>query len=189
MRNIFNFVKKHSWVIILILVVLAIIGDNIITSRQKPSPTPTPIAQVATFKNITPGISTESDLNKIWGTPTRTTINGPQTIDTYKGVGFKDQTAVIEGGKVKLIRQVIASTDTTKASTITDVYGPAPYILYSKFPNYVFRLFVYPSNGIAYLGATNGTLSEIWYFVPTTIDNFASLWATDYSFSTPAPAQ
>lgn len=172
------------WIIVIVLI--AIIGDAILTSRQKASISPTPVPQIASFKNITPGVSSEADLNKVLGTPIKTTVQGNTKTDEYKSTAqFRNSIAIIQNGTVFLIKEVISATDTTTASSITSVYGAAPYTLYEKFPNSTFRLYVYPANGIAYLGHTDGTLQEIWYFVPTSIENFETTWASDYLTSPP----
>lgn len=186
MRKIFNFFKKYSWIWIIIVVIIAIIGDVVLTQNKRSTPPPTPIAKRASFKDITPGISSEADLNKVLGTPIRTNIQGDQKVDEYKSTSqFRNHIAVIQNGAVSLIKEMISATDTTKANLITNIYGQAPYILYEKFPNSTFRLYVYPANGIAYLGHEDGTLQEIWYFVPTTIENFQITWASEYLFSPP----
>lgn len=186
MRKIFEFFRKHSWMWVIVVVILAIIGDAYLTRVQKPVATPTPVAQVATFRNITPGVSSVSDLNKIWGSPLKSTTANGQTTDEYKSTSqSRNSIAIVQSGTVYLIREIISATDTQKASDITSVYGAPPYTLYQKFPNSYFNLYVYPSNGIAYLGHSDGTLQEIWYFPPTTIENFQSTWAPDYLTSPP----
>lgn len=185
MKNIKAFFQKYFWVSILIIVVAAVIGDVYLTRpNQKPLATPTPVAQTASFKSVVPGISLEADLNKVLGTPVKTTISGSKKTDEYKSSSeLRLHSATIEGGRVIFIKEVVSAHDTAIAKSITDVYGNAPNVLYSKFPNSTFNLFAYPSNGIAYLGHTDGTLLEIWYFQPTTLNNLLKTWATDYSLA------
>lgn len=187
MKKLLFFLKNHSWIWIIVLVLVAIIGDAILVQKQgKPKATPTPVAHIASFKNITPGVATEAELNKVLGTPTKTIINGDQKTDEYKSSSqFRNHTAIIQNGTVVLIKEIISATDTTKASDITDGYGQAPDVLYENSANSTFHLYVYPGNGIAYLGHSDGTLQEIWYFSPTTIDEFRSLWAPHYLTSPP----
>ncbi len=186
MKKFIAFAKKHSWVWIIVVVIVSIVGDAIITQKNKPVPTPTPVPKVADYKSVIPGISTESDLNKILGTPVKTTIDGNRKLDEYKSTSeLRLHNAVIENDKVIFIKEIISSYDTTKSSDLTSLYGEPPVKLYSKFPNASFYLYVFPSNGIAYLGHTDGTLLEIWYFIPTTIQEFLSKWATEYSTSPP----
>ena len=190
MRKLFDFIKRHSWIWVLIIVLIAVIGDSLLSSQQKTSPSPTPIPQKATFKDVVPGISNESDLNKVLGTPIKSTTNNGVTTDEYKSASpVRKSIGIIENGKVSLIKQIIGSSENITADSVTNIYGKAPEILYSKAPNSVFRLYVYPSNGIAYLGHSDGTLLEIWYFVPTSIENFMTQWGQDYQTTQPEPVQ
>ncbi len=187
MKRFFEIVKRYSWLSIIIVVLIAIFGDAYLTrSKNVPSASPTPVPKAASYKDIVPGITTEEDLNKILGTPLKTTINGSEKTDEYKATtGLRHHIAIVQSGKVVFIKEIITSKDTTKASDITAIYGTAPNILYSKFPNATFDLCVYPANGIAYLGHKDGGLLEIWYFQPTNIDDFISIWGKDYSFDKP----
>lgn len=186
MRKITEFIKKY-WILILVVLALILFVVNSLIKKPTLTPTATPLPKQATFKSILPGVSTESDLNKILGSPLRTTVSNNQKTDEYKSTSeLRHHSAVIEGGKVLFIDEIVSAQDTAKASSITDVYGQSPDILYSKFPNATFNLYVYPSNGIAYLGADDGTLLEVWYFEPTTIESFQSTWGKDYSITPPA---
>lgn len=185
MQKIRNFLKKYNWIWIVFIVLVAYFGDLYLQKSQRKniSPTPTPNMQAASYKSVVPGISTEADLNKVLGTPVKTTINGSQKIDEYKSTSeLRLHGAIIENGKVVFIKEIVSAHDTLTTKNITDVYGNAANVLYnSKFPNASFNLYVYPPNGIAYLGHVDGTLLEIWYFAPTTIGDFTSRWAQDYS--------
>lgn len=177
------FVKKYFWVFVLIIVVFSIVGDAYLQRKDgQAQPTPTPIAQKASYKSITPGVSTESDLTKLLGTPLKTTINGAEKTDEYKSTSeLRRHVAIVQGEKVVFIKEIVSAHDTTKASDIISIYGASSNTLYTKYPNSTFNLYVYPSNGISYLGHKDGTLLEIWYFQPTTITSFLSTWGTDYS--------
>ncbi|QQG41900.1 MAG: hypothetical protein HYV90_01145 [Candidatus Woesebacteria bacterium] len=187
MKKIVSFFKKYAWVWIIVIVLVAIIGDAYLTRKiDTPSPSPTPTPRSSSYKNIVPGVSTEEELNKILGTPLKTTINGTEKTDEYKATtGLRRHIAIIQRGKVVFIKEVVTTKDTSKASDIIAVYGTAPNILYSKYPNATFDLYVYPANGIAYLGHKDGGLLEIWYFQPTTLDDFSSTWGKDYSQTKP----
>ena len=185
MNKVREFFKKYSWTWIIVVVAVAIIGEAYL-QRSKTTPTakPTPVARIATYKEIVPGVSSEADLNKILGTPLKTTINGSEKIDEYKSTSeLRRHIAIIQSEKVVFIKEIVSAHDTTKASDITSIYGTASNILYTKYPNSTFNLYVYPSNGIAYLGHKDGTLLEIWYFQPTTITDLLSTWGVDYSTS------
>jgi len=185
MKKIITFLKKYLWVWIIIIVVVAYTGDLYLQKAgQKPSatPSPTPVSQTASYKSIVPGIGTETELTKLLGKPLTQSTTGNQALLTYKSTNvYRHHVAIIENGKVVLIKEIVNSNDNKNADSVTSVYGVAPNTLYSKLPGASFSLCVYPSNGIAYLGHPDGTLLEIWYFQPTTIEGFISSWGQDYS--------
>lgn len=158
----------------------------IINSLLKPpatiNPSPTPVNKVATFGTIIPGASTEKDVSSVWGRPISTNEEGSQKTSEYKSTNqYRFNQAIFTNGTANLIKEIINSNDNKDASSITSVYGTAQDILYEKLPSSVFSLYVYPQNGIAYLGASDGTLKEIWYFQPTTIDRFIADWGQNFS--------
>lgn len=186
MRKILDFVKKQSWIWIIIIVIVAIIGDAYLTRVQTPKATPTPVPQRAIFRGVTPGISSEADLNKIWGTPVKAIVNGNQTTDQYKSTSeLRLHSALIENGTVIFIKEIVSAHDTSKSSDITSVYGKPTFTLYNKAPNSIFNLYVYPSSGIAFVGSLSETITEIWYFQPTSLNDFMAKWAQDYSTTPP----
>lgn len=185
MRKIINFIKNY-WILIMIVLagLLYIVNLFIKGSSPTSTPTPTPVAQRASYKDIFPGISSEADLRNALGTPLKTTTNESGIIDEYKSTSeLRRHIATIKSGKVVFFKEIVSANDKTTATDITNIYGVAPNILYNKSPNSTFNLYVYPSNGIAYIGHSDGALLEIWYFEPTTIDNFINLWGQDYSTS------
>lgn len=191
MNKIKIFLKKYFWVWILIIVTIAIIGDAFLqNAKTKPVFVATPVPQVASYKSIVPGVATEAYLNKILGTPLKTTISGSVKTDEYTANNtLRHHIAIVQGQKVTFIKEIVSSSDTITTKDLISIYGVAPNILYSKLPNSTFNLYVYPANGIAYLGHKDGTLLEIWYFVPTSMNNFIDLWGQDYQTSPPEPVQ
>jgi hypothetical protein len=183
MRKIFEFIKKY-WLVIMVVLAAILYVINFFLKGQAPTiaPTPTQVAQTASYNNIFPGVSTESDLNKSLGAPLKTTISGNIKTDEYKSTSeLRHHIAIIQGEKVSFIKEIVSAHDTTTATSITNIYGKAPKILYGKSSNSTFNLYIYPSNGIAYLGHADGTLLEIWYFQPTSFEDFVSKWGQDYS--------
>ena len=87
---------------------------------------------------------------------------------------------------MSLIKEIVNSNDNIDASFVTNSYGIAPNMLYEDLSNSVFNLYVYPQNGIAYLGAADGTLKEIWYFQQTKLDDFIKNWGTGFSIDPPS---
>lgn len=185
MQKIISFIKKYWILLFTVLAAVLYIAKLIIVPAQtKVSPSPTPSDQVASYKSIVPGVSTEADLKTLLGTPVKTTIDKNQSTDEFKSTSeLRRHIATIQNGKVTFFKEIVSSNDKTTANDIINIYGSATDVLYSKLPNSVFKLYVYPQNGIAYIGASDGTLLEIWYFKPIDISNFISQWGQEYSTS------
>lgn len=190
MMKIISFIKHYTWVWIIVLVLFAVIGDAILTQKQKQPPSPTPIPKIASYNSITPGVNTKTDLDRLLGSPLRTIKQEDQTRLEYKSTNVnRPHIAFERNGVVELIKEIVNSTDKKTVSDIVSVYGEPTHTLYSKNPNNTYNLYVYSQNGIAYLAHADGTLLEIWYFIPMTIEDFVKNWAPDYSESTPPPNQ
>jgi len=90
---------------------------------------------------------------------------------------------------VVFIREIITAKDKKTTEDITSQYGNAPYTLYGPASVNGFNLYVYLDKGIAYIGhVKEPILLEIWYFQPTTIEDFQVKWAKGYS-TTHGPIQ
>lgn len=185
MYKFFFYLKKYGWIAISILTILIIrtLYVNYLKSKPVLNPnTNTNISnQIATYRSLKPGESTEDDLEKVFGLPIKTASESGQILNEYKVAGdLRTDTAVLKDGKVVFIKQVINPQNKTNSDDIFRVYGIAPYKLYEPFPKSTFKLYVYPQNGIAYLGHDDGTLLEIWYFEPTNFNDFKSTWGKDF---------
>lgn len=185
MQRVVSFFKNNKWLWIVVVVFVAYFGDlSLQKSLQSPSatPKPTPIAKKSTYQNISPGLSTESDLTKTFGDPLRRTAGSGQVELEYRSTSaIKNHYVLIRNGKLAILKETVTPEDNKSAASITSEYGVPQNILYNKLPNSSFQLYVYPENGIAFLGHSDGTIIEVWYFEPTSIEGFVSLWAPDYS--------
>jgi hypothetical protein len=185
MKKILLIIKKYWFLPLISLAAIAYIANLLIKSSTPANPL-TPSSQEASFGSITPGIATQNDVNKILGMPLKTTQQQGQTINEYKSsVNLLPHTAYFTNNTLTVFKEIVSSVDKKDSSSITNIYGVAPNVLYSKSPNSSFNLYVYPSNGLAYIGHVDGTLLETWYFQPTTIENFMSKLAPDYLLSPP----
>jgi len=184
MRKVIDFFKR-SWLLILIVLAIFLVIADKITIPKTPSPlvSPTPISTgVADYKSIVPGKSTLDEINNLLGFPVeQNEENGKTTAEYGSSSKYRNNVVIVQNGVAALIKEVVTAIDNKKAESITSVYGIAPYRLYDQRPNATFDLYVYPDNGIAYIGHEDGTLLEIWYFQPTTIEVFSSSWGQGYS--------
>lgn len=184
MKKAFNFLRDH-WLLILIVLTILLLMVNKIIKLKIPdvSVSPTPIStKIADFKSIVPGKTNLDEINNLLGFPVEQGEEEGKIIAEYKSSNeFRNNIIIIQNGMATLIKEVVNTPDNKKAQDVVSRFGSAPYRLYEQKPNETFDLYVYPTNGIAYLGHEDGTLLEIWYFEPITIENFISNWAPGYS--------
>jgi hypothetical protein len=186
MNKILSFIKKF-WFVPLILLIAVIYVTNLLIQAPKNKPTPTLAAKATTFGVITPGVSTIDQVNNSLGKPINTKTENNSVISDYKSKSVnRFHQVTLTNGTVSLIKEIVTLDENIKSDYMTKQYGDSIYILYPKSNYQYFDLHVYPSNGIAYLGHTDGTVSEIWYFQPTTIDDFLKTWGNDYSTTLPS---
>ena len=136
----------------------------------------------ADYKSIVPGITTKEQVLSKLGNPVKKTDN---LLEYHSNNPNYNNQIQIEEDKVSFIKEYISLADNRNSKQITQVYGEPKNILYGPDANSGFFLYVYPENGIAYIGhSTSGLLLEIWYFPPTNIDNFMKKYAQEYSEKT-----
>jgi hypothetical protein len=184
MRKVIDFFKRSWLLILIVLAIFLFIADKIIkpkTSGLLVSPTPISTG-VADYKSIVPGKSTLDEVNDLLGFPIEQNEENGKTIAEYESSSkYRNNVITVQNGVTTLIKEIVTATDNKKAESVTGVYGTAPHRLYEQKPSSTFDLYVYPNNGIAYLGHEDGTLLEIWYFQPTTIETFSNSWGQGYS--------
>lgn len=188
MNKLFNFIKSRKIFLLTFVSVISLIFIFVkVNSNKKDADTiqnQTNISsEVATFKDIAPGNTyKEEDINKILGIPVSSTLSGEVKINNYPSSNeYRTNDIEFINGEVDFIKEVVNLDDNRTAEDIRKIYGVTEYILYENVSDSYFNLYVYPKNGIAYLGHNDGTILEIWYFNPTEINTFKSKWASNYS--------
>lgn len=190
MEQILKLVWRYKYFIIVSIAILVSLAFTLEGGRQEE--VQTEIAENgAEYENIIPGKDSEDELKQAFGNELSSENIGTQKINEYKSTSpTRNHQAIIEDGKVSLIKEIVSMSDSLTAKDFKDEYGESPVMLYDKTdPNSSFFLFVYPGRGLAYLGHNDGTLLEVWYFPPTVISDFINNWATSYSLEKPRPIQ
>lgn len=177
MKNINS--KSRKILLVVVLVALA-------TFYLRPKLT-APIENVpgtkgASYDTLVPGFSSKSDAIEKLGAP----LNGPDS----PSLEFKSSNpnlpheVIIANDKVVFIKEIIKVEGGKTSNDIIELYGEALKVLYGPDSIHGFNLYVYPDKGIAYLGhIKEPLLLEIWYFQPTTLQEFKAKWASGYSES------
>lgn len=173
--------------VILVLILISIfsvfyIYSNIETKKPISNQNNTTNNKISSYKEIVPGNTfNENEINEKLGVPISTINIEDIKVSDYKSTNeYRNHQIEIENGSIKFIREVVNLVDNKTADDIRKIYGIAPYILYEKSPSSFFDLYVYPNNGIAYIGHSDGTILEIWYYKPTDIETFISNFASNY---------
>lgn len=173
--------KKILLVIGIVLVIGGVLFSLFRSRQQKPTPTPT-AAGGASYKKLTPGISSEQEVKNELGTPLKETAQGNKTVLEYKSgnVNFNDEFS-ISSGTLSFVKQIITLEDNVKIPDMEKKYGKYENVLYGPSSVNGYNLYVYPSKGVAYLGQPeSGFITEIWYFAPTAFNTFKTNFAAGY---------
>ena len=188
MNKLFNFIKNKKILLLAFVSLFSMIFIFVKTNSIKKNidiikPQINNSNEVATYKDIVPGNNyKEEDINKMLGTPVSSTQSGEVKINSYPSSNeYRANDIELKNGEVDFIKEVINPDDTRTSEDIRKIYGVSEYVLYENTSDSFFNIYVYPKNGIAYLGHNDGTLLEIWYFKPTDINTFKLKWASNYS--------
>ena len=180
-----TFTKKFLYLLLISLSLIATIF--IITKIYKKSlvshktPTSPPLNNQASYQKIVPGVSSKSDVISLLGTPL---LEEENTIEYKSSSPNFNHQITLDQEKVSFVKEVVTlkEKDTKKAQSIIKVYGVPKKMLFGPDAAAGFYLFVYPENGIAYVGhPESGMLLEIWYFPPTNMEGFVDKYAQSYS--------
>ena len=179
LQKLLAFIKKNKLVLLIILAVVLYVITKFIPEEKVENKQETQIPQAVIWNSITLGQSTSENVIEKLGQPLKTTEQETNKVLNYKSKNPNiDNQVFVDNNenKVVLIKEAIASSEERNAKEITDKFGESNNIFYEpgnlySIPSYYF--YVYPDKGIAYIGhITTGDLLEIWYFKPTTKDEF-----------------
>jgi hypothetical protein len=185
MNNVVGFIKSHKKLLALLFIVITIIV--FLTNKSKKenidSTQPHPSSTQASYKTIVPGKSSTEKVFEVLGKPEAEIKQDEKTIFNYKSSSLAQNNQVyFENKDLVLIKEIVTLDDDQNAQDIITNYGKTNKILYGPDSHSGFYLHVYPENGIAYIGhPETGLLLEVWYFTPTTFEEFKQKWASNYT--------
>lgn len=145
------------------------------------TPAPSPFSIQIDFQKIIPGVSSKDDVISLLGTPL---VERGNTIEYKSSSPNFNHQVIFDQEKVSFVKEIVTlkEKDTKKAQDIIKIYGEPKKMLYGPDAEAGFYLFVYPESGVAYIGhPESGMLLEIWYFPPTTTEDFINKYAQGYS--------
>ena len=188
---VLNYLKNHKFLVFVLFVViftiaLGVLFTSTFNSDTKPSEVKKPQNQ-ASYKSISPGISTKEEVIDMLGEPKKEEENNSKTrLEYISETLARNHEVITENETVVFIKEIITINENRSTKEITDKYGNTEYILYGQHSAVDIYLYIYPEAGIAYEGdPADGTIIEIWYFEPTTFENFKQTWGKNHSPSPP----
>lgn len=123
--------------------------------------------------NITPGETTTEDLGNKLGGPIKTAVENDKLIYFYEsGNEFRPHEVEIFQDKVNIIKEQVIADEKGSLNDYLSKFGQPERILYGQH-GYAAPANFWGSKGIIVFGnAESGKILEIWYFPPTTPDQF-----------------
>ena len=178
--------KKAIFIVLAILLIVLFILIYVNRTPKKTVSTTTstvPLTQAKYLDKIIPGETTEQEVLQDFGRPVASEGGALQ----YKSTSTnRNNEILIQKGTVSFIKEIVSYKDTKKLSDLVNQYGESGYLYGPDAVNGYF-LYYHPELGVAYLAnPITETVLEIWYFSPTTIENFKNLYAPDYSDKYPS---
>lgn len=174
--------------IVVLLILIVIVGAAFFLNTKRggsiSKPTPTPTTESPVWQGLTPGVSSNAEVESVLGSPISKSTSGDKTTEGFSStsLNYPNEITFDTNGKAVFIRRIVTAKDNFNVKDITDTYGAGSTRLYGPESVNGMDLYVYPTKGVAYLGNPDGNVVlEVWYFVPTTLENFLKTWATSYS--------
>ena len=192
LQKLLAFIKKNKLVLLIILAVVLYVITKFIPEEKVENKQETQIPQAVIWNSITLGQSTSENVIEKLGQPLKTTEQETNKVLNYKSKNPNiDNQVFVDNNenKVVLIKEAIASNEERNAKEVIDKFGVSSNIFFESgdfysAPSYYF--YVYPSEGIAYIGhVTTGDLLEVWYFKPTTLEEFKNIWIPGFQQADP----
>lgn len=181
-----TFIRLHKRLVAVVVafVIFLVFLAVIFAPRNNQNGSSSQTLSVLGFFGIKPGETKKSDVISKLGQPVSETKRTTTTIDEFKSASLNRTHEIIfdTSNIVRISKQVITAGDKTSVSDIVKIYGETKNVLYGDDSVNGVDLYVYPDKGIAILANLNSnTLFEVWYFAPTTMDQFTANFATGYS--------
>lgn len=173
-----TFIKKY-W----LFIALASIAVMLFFARYivKPEEILEPKGTAPSWNEITPGKTKITEVEQRLGKPSSETRLGSKTLHTFPlEEGGPSHKVTTENEVVKLVKEQYYGDE--KLDNFKQRYGDPQTELYGPYESMGFKVYVFTKNGIALIASTNdGTILEIWYFEPTSIEEFVKNWGSNLS--------
>ncbi|RJR28649.1 hypothetical protein C4564_04800 [Candidatus Microgenomates bacterium] len=177
--------KKIAIVTLVAAVVVLIIGLILRGKSTLPEFTGT----APEWNGIALGQDGEDKLKEVLGDPTHQAQVGEDRVrfEFDSPSHTRDSEALVESGKVTFINRVVVIEEGITLDTIIEEYGQPELTMYGEMSSFNYRLYAYPSKGIATEANDSARdVLNIWYFTPKTTDDFIGFVEGRY-YTSPQP--
>lgn len=186
MKNIIEKIKtKRIFVLITISILSLIFIFFKINSNKKKviiKPIPTTIS-TAEYKGLIPGSSTKDEVIEKLGTALNAKIEDSKETYEYRSSNQNfNSKVVIVNDKLSYLKLIYTMSDNIKYTDFINKYREPEKVLYGSDYSVGYILNSYPNIGLAFLShKKSGNVREVWYFIPTSLEDFIRNYAPGYS--------
>lgn len=173
MEKILKFIKKH-WLYILlsILAIFAFFLNQSLKASRQDTPTDiSPATSSITYKNVQPGITSQSQLNQILGSPQKQTQQQNLTLSHFTSSYITYPHIAVSKNSINILFiQRLSLQDKQNIKDYIKQFGSSFQIKYVKHLGPAYNLTLYLDQGLAFgIHTQTGNIFEIWYFQPQSI--------------------
>lgn len=169
------FLKKYWFFILLALAATLLVFLNFyLTNGPKKETAP----EAPSWRGVVPGETSTDSLLKNLGAPQSQKQAGDQTLLEYPRPGLaRPNEVIVENNTVELVKEKVSGK---KLSGFKAQYGEPEGEYWGPEKEAGFKVFVYPQTGLAVVASLgDGAVLEVWYFKPTTLNQFLATWGKD----------
>lgn len=173
---------KKYWLIVLLafIATILVIINFFITNKNNGQKTPVQTAVPSvSWKGVVPGQTNKDQLVKLLGTPDPAYSNPTNNTYAYPREQGPPNLVFLDGDKVGLIKEMVTSGN---LSQYIQKYGKPEGEYWGENQESGFKIYIFSKSGLAVMAhQKEGLVVEIWYFQPTTLENFLAIWGRDLS--------
>ena len=176
LNSITNSVKNNKILIVLGIISIILFSLFIATFiTNKTTPKQNPDAE-AWQNKIYPGVTSVTGLEQALGPPLKKTAKDNK-IQYFYGTAneYRPHEVEIESEKVTLVKEQVLSSEDKSLREYIDTLGPEEAKLYGAVSSYTPGFFWGNKGIIVFAGQFDQTIIEIWYFKPSTLDEFLKI--------------
>lgn len=164
---------KSEWILLLLaFVAIGIFSLALFFRPRQPPPKTTP-SQIPWQKTIFAGQTTTSQLTNTLGQPAKVENNQDKIIYDYSTPNqYRPNQVEIQGDTVYLIKEQVLESQRAKLNDYILYYGPPQAQIFGQHGTFAPGNFWGEKGLLVFAGNQEGIVIEIWYFQPTTLEDF-----------------